>query len=129
MNAERVIYRQEYAHKGHAFSVLSYLDDPDPKRSTMRFAFRVEGVTVEGLPDRAEAIRQARRRIDELSAKPVEATPAADPPQASQDQNPQQPEVAQRQAEAKSRPAQLSLFSPSPADGDISTLVTRAGNP
>jgi hypothetical protein len=64
-NAETaIIYGQTQTHKGHEFAVWSYLDDPNPEKSTMRFAFQVEGVTVDGLPDRAEAIRKARERID-----------------------------------------------------------------
>ena len=82
MSPAITIYSQTYTHKGHAFQVWSYLDDPDPKRSTLRFAFRVEGVTVQGLSDREGAIRKACQRIDELPAKPTEETPAADPQQA-----------------------------------------------
>jgi hypothetical protein len=102
MSSAITIYSREYAYKGHAFQVWSYLDNPDPNRSTLRFAFQAEGETVESLPDRAEAVRQARQRIDELPAKPVEETPAADPPQAIQAQQAKQQEIA--------RPAQLSLL-------------------
>jgi len=83
MNAETIIiYRQAHKYKGREFTTWSYLDDPDPNKSTMRFAFSLEGETVAELPDRAEAVRKARQRIDELPAKPVEETPASDPPQA-----------------------------------------------
>lgn len=98
-NAETVtIYRQTYTHKGRAFSVWSYLDDPDPKRSTLLFAFQAESETVEGLADRADAVRKARERIDQRPPEPGEATP------------PQQSELAQRLAEAPARPAQLVLL-------------------
>lgn len=94
-NAETVIiYRQTQTHKGYEFAVWSYLDDPNPEKSTMRFAFQVEGVTVDGLPDRAGAVRKARERIGKLPAKPVEAMPAMDALQTMQGQPPQQAEVA-----------------------------------
>ena len=94
-NAETVIiYRQTQTHKGHEFAVWSYLDDPNPEKSTMRFAFQLEGVTVDGLPDRAEAVRKARERIDKLPAKPGEATPGRDAPQTIQGHPPQQAELA-----------------------------------
>jgi hypothetical protein len=102
MSPAITIYSQTYTHKGHAFQVWSYLDGPDPKRSTLHFALRVEGETVEGLADRAEAVRKARKRIDQRPPEPGEATPAAAPPQQS--------ELAQRLAEAPARPAQLGLF-------------------
>jgi hypothetical protein len=76
MSPAITIYSQTYTHKGRAFQVWSYLDDPDPKGSTMHFALRVEGETVEGLADRAEAIRKARERIDKRPAAPVQASPA-----------------------------------------------------
>jgi len=97
MSPAITIYRQGYTHKGRAFCVWSYLDDPDPKRSTLRFAFQAEGETVEGLADRADAIRQARERIDQRPAEPaepVQATPAADAAPASPDEKPQQAELA-----------------------------------
>jgi hypothetical protein len=94
MSPAITIYRQTYTHKGHAFSVWSYLDDPDPKRSTLHFAFQAEGETVEGLPDRADAVRKARQRIDSRPAEPGEATPGIDPPQAIQGHPPQQAELA-----------------------------------
>ena len=90
-----IIYRQAHTYKGREFAVWSYLDDPDPQKSTMLYAFQVEGVTVAGIQDRPEAIRQARQRIDGLPAKPVEATPAADAPQANQ--GPQQRQQEQPQ--------------------------------
>jgi hypothetical protein len=107
MNSETVIYSRTHTHKGHAFQVWSYLDDPDPKRSTMLFAYRVEGVTVGGLPDRAEAIHKARQRIDEQAAKPVQETPAADPPQAIQDPHPQQHDLSRRSDPAKQTQGEL----------------------
>ena len=102
MSPAIIIYSQTYTHKGRAFSVWSYLDDPDPKRSTLRFAFQAEGETVEGLADRADAVRKARERIDQRPPEPGEATPAAAPPQQS--------ELAQRLAEAPARPAQRGLL-------------------
>ena len=94
-NAETVtICSQTYTHKGYAFQVWSYLDDPEPQKSTMRFAFRVEGETVQGLSDRKEAVRKARQRIDELPAKSVEEMPAAGPPQANQGHPPPQAQLA-----------------------------------
>ena len=92
--AEAVIYSQAYKHRGHEFQAWSYLDDPEPQKYTMRFAFRVGGVTVGGLSDREEAIRKARERIDELPPEPTEETPAADPSQAIQAHPPQQAELA-----------------------------------
>jgi len=112
VNAERVIYSQVYKHKGRQFTAWSYLDGKDAESSGMLFAFSLEGETVEGLPDRAEAIREARQRIDRLPAKPVEETPAPDPPQASQGQQPQPSEIAQRREGAPTRPAQRTLFAP-----------------
>jgi hypothetical protein len=94
MSPAITIYRQGYAHKGHAFSVWSYLDGPDPKRSTLRFAFQAEGETIEGLANRAEAIRKARERIDKRPAEPGEATPGMDVPQTIQGHPPQQAELA-----------------------------------
>jgi hypothetical protein len=94
VNPAITLYRQTYTHKGRAFQVWSYLDEPDPKGSTLHFALRVEGVTVQGLSDREEAIRKARQRIDELPAKAVEEAPATDPPQASHRHPPPQAELA-----------------------------------
>jgi hypothetical protein len=94
MRAAITIYSQTYTHKGRAFSVWSYLDDPDPKRSTLRFAFQAEGEAVEGLADRAEAIRQARQRIDRRPAEPGEATPGREVPQTIQGHPPPQAELA-----------------------------------
>jgi hypothetical protein len=94
MSPAITIYRQTYTYKGHAFQVWSYLDHPDPKGSTMHFALRVEGEMVEGLADRAEAIRQARERIDRRPAEPGEATPGREAPQTSQGHPPQQAELA-----------------------------------
>jgi hypothetical protein len=74
MNTAITIYSREYTHQGHAFSVWSYLDDPDPKRSTLLFAYRAAGVTRVGLPDRKAALRQARRHLDALPP------PLPDPP-------------------------------------------------
>jgi hypothetical protein len=94
MSPAITIYRQTYTHKGHAFQVWSYLDDPDPKRSTLLFAFQAEGETVEGLADRADAIRKARERIDRRPAEPSEATPGRDAPQTIQGHPPRQAELA-----------------------------------
>ena len=94
MSPAITIYRQTYTHKGHAFQVWSYLDGLDPKRSTMHFALRVEGETVEGLADRADAIRQARERIDRRPAEPGEATPGREVPQRMQGHPPPQAELA-----------------------------------
>jgi hypothetical protein len=94
MSPALTIYRQGYTHKGRAFCVWSYLDDPDPKRSTLRFAFQAEGETVEGLADRAEAIRQARGRIDRRPAEPGEATPGREVPETMQGHPPHQAELA-----------------------------------
>src|SRR5689334_8980471 len=112
MSPALTIYRQGYTHKGRAFCVWSYLDDPDPKRSTLLFAFQAEGETVGGFSDRADAIGKARERIDKRPAEPGEATPAADPPKAGQGQQPHQSEIAQRREEAPTRPAQRTLFAP-----------------
>ena len=81
MSLALTIYRQTYIHKGRAFQVWSYLDDPDPERSTLLFAFQAEGETVEGLADRADAIRKARERIDRRPAEPGEATTGREVPQ------------------------------------------------
>jgi hypothetical protein len=70
MSTAITIYSREYTHQGHAFSVWSYLDDPDPKRSTLLFAYRAAGVTRVGLPDRKDALRQARRHLDALPDPP-----------------------------------------------------------
>jgi hypothetical protein len=92
--AETVIYSRTHTHKGHAFQVWSYLDDPDPERSTLHFALRVEGETVEGLADRAEAIGKARQRIDRRPAEPGEATLGREAPQTIQGHPPQQEGLA-----------------------------------
>jgi hypothetical protein len=94
MSPALTIYRQGYTHKGRAFCVWSYLDDPDPKRSTLLFAFQAEGETVKGLADRAEAIRKARERIDKRPAEPGEVTPGMEVPQTIQGHPPQQAELA-----------------------------------
>jgi hypothetical protein len=94
MSPAITIYSQTYAHKGHAFTAWSYLDGKNVESSSMRFAVSVEGETVAGLLDRAEAIRKARQRIDELPAKPIEDTPVAGPPQAIRGHPPQQAELA-----------------------------------
>jgi hypothetical protein len=94
MSPAITIYRQTYSHKGRAFCVWSYLDDPDPKRSTLRFAFQVEGETVDGLTDRADALRKARERIDRRPAEPGEATPGREAPQSIQGHPPRQAELA-----------------------------------
>jgi hypothetical protein len=94
MSPALTIYRQGYTHKGRAFCVWSYLDDPDPKRSTLRFAFQAEGETVEGLADRADAVRKARERIDRRPAEPGEATPGMEVPQPIQGHPPPQAELA-----------------------------------
>jgi hypothetical protein len=70
MSAAITIYSQEYTHKGRAFCVWSYLDDPDPECSTLLFAYRAAGVTREGLPDRKEALAQALRHLDALPEQP-----------------------------------------------------------
>ena len=94
MNAETVIYRQAYRCRGRSFEVWSYLDDPDPARSSLRFAFQAEGEAVGGFSDRAEALRKARERIDRRPAEPGEATPGREVPQTMQGQAPQQAELA-----------------------------------
>jgi hypothetical protein len=91
MNTGTVIYSQTYGHKGHEFLVWSYLE-ANEGGSAMFFAHQCDGVTVEGLPDREEAVRQARRHIDHLPSEPVEESPVAEAPQASQ--GPQQSELA-----------------------------------
>ena len=64
-NAETVIiYRQVYKHRRRKFTAWSYLDGKNAENSGMRFAFSLEGETFAGLPDRAEAVRKARERID-----------------------------------------------------------------
>jgi hypothetical protein len=55
---------------------------------------RVEGETVEGLADRAEAIRKARERIDRRPAEPGEARPGMEVPQTMQGHPPPQAELA-----------------------------------
>ena len=99
-----IIYSQVYKYKGGEFQVWSYLSSSDPQSSSLLFAFQSGGETVEGLPNREDAIRQARERIVELSPEPVETTPAAD--------QPPQPEVAPLREEAPARSAQISLFAP-----------------
>jgi hypothetical protein len=94
MSPAITIYRQTYTHKGRAFQVWSYLDDPDPKRSTLLFAFQAEGETVEGLADRADAIGKARERIDRRPAEPGEATPGRDGAQTRQGHPPPQAQLA-----------------------------------
>jgi len=110
VNTETVIYRQAYRYRDRSFEVWSYLDEPDPASSSLRFAFQAESETVEGFADRADAVRKARERIDELPAKPVEETPAIEAPKANQGQQPQPSELDQLRAEAQARPAQLTLF-------------------
>jgi hypothetical protein len=97
MSPAITIYSQEYNHKGHAFSVWSYLDDPDPERSTMGFAYRAAGVTRAGLPDRQDALRQARRHLDALAAPPDEQTAVAEAPMAGQAQQQHQQQAISRQ--------------------------------
>jgi hypothetical protein len=63
MNTERVIYSQTYKRKGREFTAWSYLDGKNAENSSMLFAFSLEGETVAGLPDRAEAVRKARVRF------------------------------------------------------------------
>src|SRR5436190_838407 len=82
MNTETVIYSQAYTHKGHEYLVWSYIY-ATKQGSTMLFAYRAEGATVEGLPARDNAVRQARHHIDSLPPDPVEETLAVDAPQAS----------------------------------------------
>ena len=94
MNTETVIYSQAYRYRDRSFEVWSYLDDPDPASSSLLFALRVEGETVEGLADRADAIRQARERIDRRPAEPGEATPGMDVPRTIQGHPPPQAELA-----------------------------------
>jgi hypothetical protein len=94
MSTVITIYRQTYRHRDREFTVWSFLSSFDPESSSLLFAFQSEGETVEGLADRAEAIRKARERIDELPANPVEETPSANPPQARQGHPPQQAELA-----------------------------------
>jgi hypothetical protein len=84
MSTAITIYSREYTHQGHAFSVWSYLDDPDPKRSTLLFAYRAAGVTRVGLPDRKAALRQARRHLDALPDPPDEKTAVDEAPMAGQ---------------------------------------------
>jgi hypothetical protein len=84
MNTAITIYSQGYTHQGRAFSVWSYLDDPDPERSTLLFAYRADGVTHVGLPDRKEALTQARRRLDALPDQPDEKTAVDEAPMAGQ---------------------------------------------
>jgi hypothetical protein len=96
MRAAITIYSQTYTHKGGAFSVWSYLDDPDPKRSTLLFAFSLEGETVAGLPDRAEAVRKARRRLDELPAKSNEKQAVDETPPVIQEEHQQQQDLSRQ---------------------------------
>lgn len=91
---EIVIFSWAYRYWQREFSVWSYLSSSDPNSSTMRFAFQVEGETVTGLPGRADAVRQARERIDRRPAEPGQATPGRDAPQTTQGHPPQQEELA-----------------------------------
>lgn len=94
MDTDTVIYSQEYRHKGREFLVWSYLC-ANEEGSTMLFAYQCDGVTIEGLPDRDNAVRQARQHIDKLPAEPVEETPVVDAPSESQErQGQQQTELA-----------------------------------
>jgi hypothetical protein len=68
MSTVITIYRQTYRHRDREFTVWSFLSSSDPESSSLLFAFQSEGETVEGLADRAEAIRQARQRIDKRPA-------------------------------------------------------------
>jgi hypothetical protein len=81
MSTVITIYRQTYRHRDREFTVWSFLSSSDPESSSLLFAFQSEGETVEGLADRAEAIRQARARIDRRPAAPGEATPGMEVPQ------------------------------------------------
>ena len=114
MSPAITIYGQTYTHKGRAFQVWSYLDDPDPKRSTLRFAFQAGGMTRVGLPDRKDALTQARRHLDALPRQPDEKTAVDEEPMAVREQHQQQQSLSRydddAEAEAQSRPAQLSLF-------------------
>ena len=76
MNTGTVIYSQTYSHRGHEFLVWSYLATNEGG-SVMLFACQFDGVTVEGLPDRSEAVRQARRHLDALPSEPAEEGPQA----------------------------------------------------
>jgi hypothetical protein len=92
MTTTNVIYSQTYQYQGRQFLVWSYLD-ANEEGSVMLFAFQCDGVTVEGLPDRDNAVGQARQHVDKLLAEPVEEAPVVDAPQASQGQQ-QQAELA-----------------------------------
>ena len=107
-NAETVtIYSQEYTHQGHAFCVWSYLDDPDPQKSTLLFAYRADGVTRVGLSDRKEALRQARRHLDALPVPTDEKTAAEEAPRAVREQHQQHPNLSHRPDPAKETQGEL----------------------
>ena len=89
-----IIYRQVYKHRGREFTAWSYLDGKNAENCGMRFAFSLEGETVAGLPDRADAVRKARERIDQRPAEPGEATPGIGAPQTIQGHPPQQEELS-----------------------------------
>jgi hypothetical protein len=92
MNTGTVIYSQTYTHQGREFLVWSYLA-ANEEGSVMLFAHQCYGATVEGLPDRGTAVRQARKHLDALPAEPAEEAPVAEALQALQGQQ-QQAELA-----------------------------------
>ena len=86
MSASHVIYSRDYIHKGHEFTVWSYVDG-----GAMRFGFQCEGFSLAGIDTREEAVRKARQHIDTLPAEPAEQAPAGDASQASQGQQQAEP--------------------------------------
>ena len=91
---ETVIFSWTYRYRDREFAVWSYLSTSDPESSSLLFAFRAEGETVEGLASREEAVRKARQRIDERTPEPGEATPATGAQQTIHGHPPQQAELA-----------------------------------
>jgi hypothetical protein len=71
MTTTNVIYSQTYQYQGRQFLVWSYLD-ANEEGSVMLFAFQCDGVTVEGFFNRDNAVAQARKHIDNLSAEHAE---------------------------------------------------------
>jgi hypothetical protein len=80
MNTDHVIYSQDYAHKGHEFSVWSYVGG-----GGIRFACQGEGLSLKGLGTREEAIAKARAHLSLLAAEGAEPdTEPEVPPQREQ---------------------------------------------
>jgi hypothetical protein len=113
VNTETVIYRQAYRYRDRSFEVWSYLDDPDPARSSLLFAFQAEGETVGSFCDRTDAIGEARERIGKRPLSRVKQR-QRQTQRLGQGQQPPPSEIAQLRegAPTPTRPAQRTLFAP-----------------